>query len=69
MGRASVLVHGEPGSGLSTVNRLAAIGDAILAGLDPAGTMAATCTRYDEVPDSQPRKRPPTDDGDTVGRA
>ena len=54
MGRASVLVQGEPDSGPSTVGRLAAIGDAILAGLDPAGTTVATCTRYDEVPESQP---------------
>ena len=68
MGRASVLVHGEPGSALSTVGRLAAIGDAMLAGLDPAGTMVATCIHYDEVPESQPRERPPPDDGDTVGR-
>lgn len=31
------------------VDQLAAIGDAVLGGLDPAGTMAATYTRYDEA--------------------
>ncbi|MGY1840200.1 MULTISPECIES: MarR family winged helix-turn-helix transcriptional regulator [unclassified Modestobacter] len=32
------------------VDQLAAIGDAILARLDPAGSMAATYTRYDDPP-------------------
>jgi DNA-binding MarR family transcriptional regulator len=35
------------------VEQLADIGDAILAGLDPAGTMAATYTRYDDPPGVQ----------------
>jgi hypothetical protein len=34
------------------VGRLAAIGDATLAGPDPAGTMAATSTRNNEFPES-----------------
>lgn len=37
------------------VDQLAAIGDAILAKLDPTGSMAATYTRYDESP--EPRRR------------
>jgi DNA-binding MarR family transcriptional regulator len=36
------------------VEQLAAISDAILARLDPSGTMAATYTRYDGTPESQP---------------
>ena len=32
------------------IDQLAAIGDAILARLDPSGTMSATYTRYDEGP-------------------
>jgi DNA-binding MarR family transcriptional regulator len=32
------------------IDQLAAIGDAVLARLDPSGTMAATYTRYDEAP-------------------
>ena len=32
------------------IDQLAAIGDAILAKLDPTGSMAAIYTRYDEVP-------------------
>jgi len=39
------------------LDQLAAIGDAILARLDPAGTMAATYTRYDEVPESRPQEQ------------
>jgi DNA-binding MarR family transcriptional regulator len=34
------------------IGQLAEIGDAILRRLDPAGTMTATYTRYDETPDS-----------------
>ncbi len=34
------------------VDQLAGIGDAILARLDPTGSMAATYTRYDEAPQS-----------------
>jgi DNA-binding MarR family transcriptional regulator len=33
------------------IDQLAAIGDAILARLDPTGSMAATYTRYDEPPE------------------
>jgi DNA-binding MarR family transcriptional regulator len=39
------------------IDQLVAIGDAILARLDPAGTMAATYTRYDEVPESRPQEQ------------
>jgi DNA-binding MarR family transcriptional regulator len=39
------------------IDQLVAIGDAILARLDPAGTMAATYTRYDEVPGTRPREQ------------
>ena len=38
------------------IDQLAAIGDAILARLDPSGAMAAVYTRYDEHPGSQPRE-------------
>jgi DNA-binding MarR family transcriptional regulator len=34
------------------VDQLAAIADALLARLDPSGSMAATYTRYDEAPDT-----------------
>ena len=37
------------------IDQLAAIGDALLARLDPSGAMAATYTRYDEAP--EPRTR------------
>jgi len=43
------------------VDQLAAIGDAILARLDPTGAMAATYTRYDEVPE------PPTEEQAAAG--
>jgi DNA-binding MarR family transcriptional regulator len=39
------------------VDQLAAIGDAILARLDPAGSMAATYTRYDEARESRTGER------------
>ena len=35
------------------IDQLAVIGDRLLARLDPTGTLAATYTRYDEVPESQ----------------
>lgn len=34
------------------IDQLAAIGDAVLARLDPSGSMAATNTRYDDPPAS-----------------
>ena len=34
------------------IDQLVAIGDAVLARLDPAGLMAAAYTRYDEAPDA-----------------
>jgi DNA-binding MarR family transcriptional regulator len=43
------------------IDQLAAIGDAILARLDPSGTMAATYTRYDDAP--EPRIREQAADG------
>jgi DNA-binding MarR family transcriptional regulator len=43
------------------IDQLVAIGDAVLARLDPAGTMAATYTRYDEGSETPPREEP--DDG------
>jgi DNA-binding MarR family transcriptional regulator len=43
------------------IDQLAAIGDAILARLDPSGAMAATYTRYDEAP--EPRIREQAADG------
>jgi DNA-binding MarR family transcriptional regulator len=39
------------------VDQLAEIGDAILARLDPTGSMAATYTRYDEAPETRTRKQ------------
>ena len=39
------------------IDQLAAIADAMLSGLDPTGSMAATYTRYDEAPKGQPRER------------
>lgn len=41
------------------VDQLAAIGDAVLAPLDPAGTMAATYRLYDEPPGSRPSPEQP----------
>ena len=49
------------------IDQLAAIGDAVLARLDPAGTMAATYTLYDEIPETRAREQ--TGDGVTVPRA
>src|SRR4051794_26254576 len=46
------------------IDQLAAIGDAVLARLDPTGSMAATYTRYDDAPSPRPGSRPPLDDGD-----
>jgi len=40
------------------IDQLAAIGDAILARLDPSGTMAAIYTRYDDTPGAPPRENP-----------
>jgi DNA-binding MarR family transcriptional regulator len=45
------------------IDQLADIGDALLARLDPTGSMAATYTRYDEAADTQ-RQAPAADDGD-----
>jgi DNA-binding MarR family transcriptional regulator len=39
------------------IDQLAAIGDAILARLDPTGAMAATYTRYDETPEPRTREQ------------
>jgi DNA-binding MarR family transcriptional regulator len=39
------------------IDQLVAIGDAILARLDPTGSMAATYTRYDEAAGSRPREQ------------
>ena len=39
------------------IDQLAAIGDAILARLDPTGSMAAIYTRYDEALEPQTRQR------------
>jgi DNA-binding MarR family transcriptional regulator len=39
------------------IDQLAAIGDAILARLDPTGAMAATYTRYDEAPEPRTREQ------------
>ena len=43
------------------IDQLAAIGDAILARLDPSGTMSAIYTRYDETPGGRPRKQAAND--------
>ena len=39
------------------VDQLAAIGDALLARLDPTGAMSATYTRYDEAPEPRTREQ------------
>ncbi len=39
------------------IDQLAEIGDAILARLDPTGSMAATYTRYDEAPEPRTGKQ------------
>jgi hypothetical protein len=43
------------------IDQLADIGDALLARLDPSGTMATTYTRYDVEP--EPRTRPRAAEG------
>lgn len=52
---ASVRQHVIDALSDEQIDQLAAIGDAILARLDPSGTMAATYTRYDEATESQAR--------------
>jgi DNA-binding MarR family transcriptional regulator len=42
------------------VDQLAAIGDALLARLDPTGAMSATYTRYDEAPEPGTREQAAT---------
>jgi DNA-binding MarR family transcriptional regulator len=47
------------------IGQLAAIGDVLLARLDPAGALAATYTRYDDdAPEPLPRRESPTGSSD-----
>jgi DNA-binding MarR family transcriptional regulator len=48
---ATVRHHVVDALSAEQIDQLAEIGDAILARLDPTGSMAATYTRYDEVPE------------------
>ena len=54
---ANVRQHVIDALSAEQIDQLAAIGDAILARLDPTGSMAATYTRYDDAPDPPTREQ------------